>query len=427
MKKYIFCLLHFFIIGARAEVLKIDVTNSQQQKMKLMIGIVRPVPQLSEVASLIKDDLSCYAQKKTGFNVLLKSFDTIPNKLALNSFYRDGYSIIIFITQSPDNSIEWRIYDSLKAVMTIGKKSSMSRSLSALAHDMADKIWFQLTGAEGIFSTYIAYCKEHVHSKHFFKDIYIQHPNSSKRLALVKKGKLFAPRWNKDSKHPRLLYSEATPLNVRLMMTTLDGSRSIVSDLDGLNMLPSFSADGTQIVYCFTRNGKSQLYYCWLDFETKRSYMRQITQNYGNNISPNLLENGDIVFCSDFETKSPQIYYYYAHNRSFERLTKGGYCVSPVICQRVNKIAYCKMINGISQLFTYDIGTQNHKQITFDNAKKDECSWSPCGTYLSFALEKGSQKRIAVLNLITNEQFYLTKSGEQCSYPSWSPRYVMTV
>lgn len=403
--------------------LKIAVTDPQQAKMKLMIGVVNRTQQLDTIATLMKDDLSCYAQKKTGFNVGVEYYKAIPNKASLKALYKKGYPLIIFLSHHCNGAIEWRIYDTFNATMTIGKKTSSEGLLAITAHDIADKIWFQLTNQEGIFSTRLAYCKEHERSKHFLKDIYIQHPFAKQRHKLIKEGKLFAPRWNKDAKHPRLLYSEATPLNVRLMMTTLDGRRTVVSNLDGLNMLPSFSADGSQIVYCFTRNGKSQLYYCSLDPHTKQSHMQQITNNAGNNISPNLLENGDIIFCSDFETKSPQIYYYSASHQSFERLTTGGYCVSPVICQRVNKIAYCKMINGVSQLFVYYMQIKTHKQITFDTAKKDECTWSPCGTYVAFAMERGAQKRIAVLNILTNERFFMTDTQEKCCYPSWSPRY----
>jgi len=86
-------------------------------------------------------------------------------------------------------------------------------------------------------------------------------------------------------------------------------------------------------------------------------------------------------------------------------------------------LAYAKMIKGTMQVFLYNLKTKRHKQLTFDAGNKEECSWSPCGNYLLFAVEKGRESRLALLNLISNDRRFVTTDGSVCCYPVWSCPY----
>jgi Tol biopolymer transport system component len=88
--------------------------------------------------------------------------------------------------------------------------------------------------------------------------------------------------------------------------------------------------------------------------------------------------------------------------------------------EKNNKIAYCKLVGNTMQIFTYDLSTKQHKQVTFNPGNKDECCWSPCGNYVTFSIDNGKSSRIAIFNCITNEQIFLTGENQRCSYPSWS-------
>ena len=66
-----------------------------------------------------------------------------------------------------------------------------------------------------------------------------------------------------------------------------------------------------------------------------------------------------------------------------------------------------------------------HTQLTSDSKHKEEPTWSPEGTYIAYSVGQGSVNRIAVRNLITDEQFYLTGPNDYCCYPAWSPRIMV--
>lgn len=413
MKKYYYCLLIIVYSLLGTQKLALRVEHAQQQKMKLLLCLIEPDKQLQELAVIVTQKLQCPLQKKTGFNVVCQVVPT-PNKHLFKTFFNQGFSLVIFLSKENAHEISWRVYEADSATMLAGKKIRLTNH-AGLA--IADDVWEVLTGQQGIFSSFIAYCQ--VREKNF-KDLYVRRPFDDAQL-IVKGGKPLAPRWNNDVGNPMLLYSEATPSNVRLMSVLMNGKRKVISDFQGINMLPSFSPNGYQIVYCMTKNGKSQLYKYSYCPAAKQASLEQVIENNGHNISPNLLANGDIIFCSDFQTGNPQIYYYYAADKKIERITQGGYCTCPHYSEKTKQIVYGKSIKGVMQLFLYDMNNRKEQQLTFDLAQKDECCWSPCGNYIAYTYVRNNVSRIAVLNLITQEQFFITSPKDICSYPAWSP------
>lgn len=403
--------------------IQVIINNQQQEKMKLLVGLINPTPSLETIAAIIQNDLACKQQKFSGFNVALRTLTKTPSKKGMKQFFLEGFNIVVFLSLGKDNTIEWRIYDALQTTMQQGKKIKLLKNNEATGHVVADQLWKLLTGQESIFLTKIAYCKSVKKGKQSLKDIYIQSPHSDNAVCFVQGGKLLASRWNKDQYAPLLLYSEVTQANIRLMSVGLDGTRKIVSNSDGLTMLANFSVDGQKVVYCASHKGSCQIYYYYFDQKSKKGINKRLTYNNGNNTSPNICQNGDLIFCSDFETKSPQIYYLTQSTGDIKRLTEGGYCASPHFFEGNKTIAYSKLIGHEMQIFLYNLETKEHKQLTFDKGNKDECSWSPCGNYLAFVVKNGQSGRIAIHNMLTGERFYSTSDQEECSYPTWSCKF----
>ncbi len=354
------------------------------------------------------------------FQVDCKIQDSIPKKSLIKKLSKN-YLFTLFIT-AHTSYFEWRLYDTLSGSMVAGKKyKKRGNNMRGWAHNMSDAIWHALTGQEGFFSTKIAFCKELLDGDKKVKHVYIADYDGSYAEKLVDTPTInVAPRWNNDHKRPLLFYSDFTNTNVRLMVTDLQKHRSVASNFEGVNMIPAFSRDGKKVVYCISRgDGSCQLYY------HKKGSFKKITHNSGNNVSPSLSDDGKTVyFCSDYQTGSPQIYRFNLDTNEFQRLTNGGYCASPRYSEKAKKLAYAKIIQGIMQLFIYDIASKEHAQLTHDAGNKEEFSWSPCGTKLLYSSDepkKGS--RIAMLSLISNEKHYLTSAKEQCSFPDWSPIY----
>lgn len=399
--------------------LTVDVRPQQYEKTALLIGYVgNPQSRIAACVDALAHDLSFSQQ----FSISTQSLVAIPSKKQMEAIAHD-YVLALFLTDNKHNkAIEWRLYDMHQQAMIQGKRYKKQTAVETVwAHGIADMLWPILTGQDGIYSSRIAYCKEVDGSrKRPIRHIYVaDYDGSNAQLLVATPTVKFAPRWNKDKDMPLLFYSECKRANTGLSFATMAGRRHVVTDADGINMLLSFAEAGDKAAYCASRGRAScQIYYC------TDGVFKQITQNHGNNIAPTFDADGNtIYFCSDFKKGFPAIYSYDLSSSTINDLITDGYCVSPAYCAKVNKIAYAKMVERTLQLCIYDMNTKTNEQVTFDVGDKEECSWSPCGNYLLYSVRKGMQNRVAMFNLITKSQQWITPASENCSYPAWSSIY----
>ncbi len=403
----------------------ISVSTAQHTKMSIVIGVIDDTKtELIEVANILKNNFSFSGQ----FDVSVQLFAKCPHKKTIKKLFTQGYLLAVFIT-SVDNgkAIEWRIYDTMQATMVQGKKyTKRGVLLRGWAYNCADVMWPFLTGQDGLFSSKIAYCKEvKTQTGSLLQHICVADYDGSNEEVLVAMPTVsIAPRWNRDTSKPLLCYSEYTNTNVRLMSVDMHRKRTVASDFDGINMLPAFSQDGKVVVYCASRgDGSCQLY------SYKKGKLQRLTHNGGNNVSPTFADNDKhVYFCSDFKAGQPQIYVGDLCSGSIKLITRGGYCTSPSYCAKRRQLAYTKMVKGTMQLYLYDCQKKRHTQLTADVGNKHECSWSPCGNYLLFSIERGSvergaKSRLAIWSFLANDWRFLTEKHARCSYPAWSPCY----
>jgi len=356
-------------------------------------------------------------------SVSMSLMDHVPTRSFFNDVTKEGCPLTLILEKKSADIINWRLYDTALGQMVNGQvHPRKENSTRGWAHSLSDIVWPELTGKPGFFSTKIAYCKAVTlpHKKGNCRHICVADYDGSNEQLLVTTPTInLAPRWNRDVKKPLLFYSEYTNKNIRLMSVDMQGRRRIASNFDGINMLPTFSGDGKRVVYCASRaDGHCHLYH----FE--KNGLRRLLGADGNHVSPSISADGShIYFCSDYETGKPHIYRYDFDTQKITRITQQGSAMAPSYSSAVQKVVYSQFVNGIVQLFSYDETTGKHTQITTNPGNKDEASWSPCGNYLMFSVDKGNKGRVAQLNLLTNELRYLTKAGDDCTYPIWSDRY----
>jgi len=416
---WVLALLGCFPLGVKADH-KITIGAKRYAKVKLVLVVIGDAPALKECAQIMRNDFSFSGQ----FDVSVEYCQERPSTKSFHDWKKQGNLLAVFINMSDDeDSFEWRIYDTSKIAMLKGKRYKKRGSLlRGWAHNMVDMIWPELMGQESSFSTKIAYSKEiGAKGKRHYRHIYIADYDGSHPQPIITTPTInVAPRWNRDMNCPLLFYSESSQANISLHVTTMDGRQKVASNFDGLNMLPSFSKDGKKVVYCVS-HGNGHCHLCAYE----KDQLQQLTHNNGNNISPVLSDNGNqIFFCSDYKNGIPLIYCYDCVNGALKQITEAGPCFSPSLYEKNNKLAYIKRVDGVMQVFLYDLKAKHHTQFTTDTiSHKEECCWSSCGNYLLFCLTRGNSSYLAIEHLITHERHVLTSSHEHCSYPTWSPPY----
>lgn len=394
---------------------------SEQQRYEkmplLLIYLSHPLLSTAMV-SVLKSDLEFSDQ----FVVSVQERESMLSKNDMKALSKKGFPLIIVVQADDAGSFQWHMYTTSRAQSLKSKKCvPLSDHVRARAHTIAASLWKDLVGSKSIFLTKIAYSKKQLlPNGRNCSYIYIaDYDGGNEQLLISTPTVNSAPRWNRDMTSPLLFYSEDTNTNMRLMVANLRQQRAVVSDYDGINMLPCFSYDGTKVVYCMSKGtGLCQLY----SYENGR--LEQLFDNAGNNISPSLSYDGSTVyFCSDSQTGRPQICSYSFATKKIEQLTNQENCTSPEYCPATNSIAYLRSVKGVSQIFVYDCATKTSRQITNDVANKEDPSWSPCGTFLLYSVVTNNRGRLAVLNMATGGTKYITGSTDNCMYCTWSPEY----
>ncbi len=401
------------------ENMQVHVGAKESKKVKLALVFIESKGSTQEIASVVSKDL--FFADTFDLNVL--HMKAVPHKKEIQNLKDKGFSLVVFIDENYKKKIcDIRLYDVKKGSMITDKGYVVhrsGRSEKMWAHEISDLIIEKLTNSKGFFCSKLAYCKQLSSGQ---RCICVSNYDGTDEHIVAKGKLLLAPRWNQDDEHPCILYSRYTSSNVCLMEIDLRlGSQKTVVSYEGLNILPAFAPDSNEVVLCLSCRGNTQLYGYRYNRNKKPVNFIQITFNNGNNISPTILDDGKIIFCSDFQLGKPQLYLL---DRSDDKLTclsdNEDVCFSPVYCSVNKKVAYTKMVDGIGQLFLYNVNTGVHKQITFDEGHKQEASWSPCGNYIAFGLSNGNSKRICIQNIFTNKRFFVTDQDSLCTYPSWS-------
>lgn len=407
--------LLFVLLSVAQEVkeqgITVSIAAESYGKMPLMLSALGQEAQdLTMLVNLVRHDLSWSGQ----FDVSVEHVMAVPTKKELLAYALRGFPLVLFIQRESDGrSFVWRLYDTTQALMIKGKRLVKKGPDARMwAHELADILWPVLTGQEGFFTAKIAYCKEvKCKRKRPYKYLCVADYDGSNEVVQVPTV-VVAPRWGKNG---LLFYSECTNSNIRLKYIDIQGKVHIASNFDGLNMLPSFSQDGTISVYCASRgNGNCQLYYC------APGIFKQLTHNEGNNVSPSLTADGKkVYFCSDYAKGKPAIYCMDIDSGTINEIVASGLC--PHYSDKVNKLVYIKQVQGVGQLFVYNCVSGVTEQLTFDSLSKDECSWSSCGNYIVYSTGCPPKSRIAMLNVLSRQRYWITSDNVVCTYPSLSP------
>ncbi len=412
-----FCLL-FFPMVLLSNPLELVITPDHHQAMPLKIIVSHPFDE-----NLVVDDLASLLGATKQFSLISTLSQVEPKtKQAMMKIFQDGFPLALFLS-GDDEQCSWRLYDAMSASLIKGKKCfKKNLSTPEWAIVIADEIWPELTGQVGSFASLIAVCKRRgkgIGRGH--RDLYLIHPFYTtaqfEPIKLVGRGNNFAPRWHK--RRSVIFYSQHTQSNVRLMSVDAHHEKRIITSFEGQNMTPAISADG-KVVLALSSNDFTQLYEYLFDVNKKKSSFVRLTNKSGDFISPSFLHEDKVVFCCVNHAHVPQLGIMDLKKKRIEWL-KVGRALCPAVSPSGKDLAYCKKVEGTYQLFKYDLESREEQQLTRGLGHKDECSWSPCGNYITSSIESGELSRICLVDVNTQALRYLTALDEYWSYPNWSP------
>ncbi len=331
------------------------------------------------------------------------------------------FPLAIFLACEP-YELSWRLYDTLGIQLVRGKKSSLiGVTDQECAMNIAGQLWQELMSQTNSFSSLIAACKQLPGVRRMKHALCLLHPFFSRDdfavITLVAQGENFAPRWHKT--RSVIFYSHHMPVNIRLMSIDAQRVSRVITNFDGQNMTPAIAPDGTVVLALSVRDSV-QLFLYQFDSDIKNGVFTQLTHEKGDCISPSFLNNDELVFCRINEFNRPQLGILHVRSKQIRWLSIGS-ATCPMSNASGSTIAYCKNVAGVWQIFTLELVSHKERQLTHDTGHKDECSWSPCGNYITCSVESGISGRIAVINVVDGKLRFITPANEHWTSPCWSP------
>ncbi|MCK4499017.1 hypothetical protein KAU11_00805 [Candidatus Babeliales bacterium] len=433
----------FFVVigclwGVQSEAFVVKARAGKTRKTSCIVSIEGKDELIRHLGRVIAFDMDFSGQFKTSLN---HDISKRSDKNYHKALFEKGIDLCVYLL---DLSFEGRKRVGLEVVQTWLGKKVYSKTVNLKTekaikhgHSISEKLLLALTGKKGICCSTLAWCEGD-------KVVCSDYAGMQSSEVVRSPGMKFAPSFH--TKAPLLFFSHATDRNSELSSIDLSTGRQRVRfSYPGLTMQFAFSPDGTKGITCMSGSrGNTELYLYdqALCNSLGKQAFTQLTKNNGANVSPCFLSNGDVIFCSDYQTGRngrPQLYYLDAKTKKTVRLTSGiGYCAAPSYCEKNKKVVFNKPINGVFQLFClslkdFDVTTFKDgiglpiKQLTFGGQDKTEPQWHPEGDFVAFMQSARGQKtarkaQVAIFSAVDGAVRVITQSATGRGFPAWTDR-----
>jgi len=286
------------------------------------------------------------------------------------------------------------------------------------AHYIADRIYEEILGIPGIFSTKLAYVTAHKELNEFKYQLIVADSDGYGPQSLVtSKEPLLSPTWSPDGK--KLAYVSFEQGNSAIYIQDLStGARTQLTSYAGINGAPKFSPNGQRLAITLSKSGNPEIY--TLNIFDKK--LTQITNHWGIDTEPEWSPDGQSIYFTSDRGGKPQIYQINLLNKQAKRITfEGDYNARASLSPDGKYIA---MVHGNNN--RYQIALLHRPSNTFQlisDGKLDETpSFAPNGAMVLFATRteagQGLLKAVSTDGQTSND---LVLSNGHVREPSWSP------
>jgi TolB protein len=326
------------------------------------------------------------------------------------------------VTREADGRLkaQFRLWDTFASQQLEGQQFFANKeNKRRLAHIIADAIYARLTGEKGYFDTRVVFVDETGPKDMREKRLAIMDQDGANVRFLTKGGDIvLTPRFSPTRQEITYMsFGGGQPRVYLLQLET--GQRELVGNFPGMTFAPRFSPDGQKVAMSLGRDdGNSNIFA--MDLRSRTT--QRLTDSNAIDTSPSYSPDGSrIVFTSDRGGRS-QIYVMGADGSNPQRISFGeGTYSTPVWSPRGDLVAFTKQAGG-----EFAIGVMrpdgSGERILTSGFHNEGPTWAPNGRVLMFFRDRagGGGPQLFSIDLTgRNEQPVATPNFG--SDPAWSP------
>lgn len=288
------------------------------------------------------------------------------------------------------------------------------------AHLVSDRIYEQMTGRKGIYSSYIAYVNVYQQDGKTRYRLEVTDFDGGHRIGLLDSSEpIMSPSWSPDGK--QLAYVSFESLIPQIYIHNLNTrKRQRITDFSGINGAPAWSPDGKQLVLTLSRDGNPELYL----FDIASKALTRLTNNSAIDTEARWTADGkSLIFTSDRSGRAQIYRMSLSGDREARRISFNGNFNARADLSPDDR--YLALVHsagdGRYQIAVQDLRTNNFKTLT-QNSLADSPSFSPDSRLLVYAVRQGEHAGLSITALDGSMQWRLPRISGEIQSPSWSPR-----
>ncbi len=315
-------------------------------------------------------------------------------------------------------TVEFQLFDPIRQKLLTGFSYSVpASSLRAVAHQIADVVFEEVTGIRGAFNTEIAYVTETGPSNDRKYQLQLADADGENPQSMLTSPRpILSPSWSPDGKQLAYVSFEDREKSAIYIQDRATGKRRKIISRQGINGAPSWSPDGRRLAIVLSFQGNPDVYIV----DTQTAQTTQVTRDRAIDTEPDWLDNETLVFTSN-RSGGPQIYRVSASGGRAQRLTfEGNYNASASVAPDGSGIAMVHREGGNYRIGLLDIVTNDFRVLT-SGSLDESPSFAPNAQMVLFATYRGGQQTLGAVSIDGEVEQSFVLSASNVREPTWSP------
>ncbi len=287
------------------------------------------------------------------------------------------------------------------------------------AHQIADHLYFKITGIRGAFATRILYVEKTAdasHHSHFYLMIADSDGHNAQTL-LDSTKPIMSPAWSPDAEKVAYVSFENGKSEV-FIQDLFSKKRWKVAGFPGINSAPAWSPDGKSLALTLSKDGNPEIY----RLNLVSFSLEQLTNDPSINTEACWFPDGRSLAYTSDRSGHPQIYRLDLVNKTTERLTfDGNYNARCTISPDGKKMGVVhREREQVFQIAVQDLATGAMTVLT-QSPMDESPSFAPNGNMLIYATQYQNHDIMAHVSPDGRIKVLLPEQHGEISAPAWSP------